>query len=228
MTTDTHTEVFPVEERARRSLGSSDVAIYNMVLRALTERHIGGGTLVDVGCGSGNLWSFVRELFDSYVGVDVVRFDGFPEDAEFNQVNLDAGRSQLGDNSADVVVAIETIEHLENPRAFMRELVRLVKPGGWVVVTTPNQLSLLSLMTLALKHQFQAFQDTDYPAHITALLEVDLQRIVTEAGLTNTKICYSKQGRLVLTNWRYPGFVSRLFPRWFSDNILIVGKNRGE
>lgn len=74
------------------------------------------------------------------------------------------------------------IEHLENPRAFIRVLVRLTKPGGWVFVTTPNQLSLLSQMTLMLKNQFNAFQEAPslYPAHITALLEIDLIRITTE------------------------------------------------
>ena len=65
----------------------------------------------------------------------------------------------LASGSADVVVAVETIEHLENPRAFMRELVRLTKSGGAVIVTTPNQLSLLSKMKLVLKNRFNAFQD---------------------------------------------------------------------
>ena len=54
---------------------------------------------------------------------------------------------------------METIEHLENPRAFVRKLVRLAKPGGWVVVTTPNQRSLLSLLTLMTKGKFSHFQD---------------------------------------------------------------------
>ncbi len=86
----------------------------------------------------------------------------------------------MPDEAADVVAAVETIEHLENPRAFVRELVRLVKPDGWVIVTTPNQLSLLSLITLLIKHRFSAFQDVHYPAHLTALLEVDLKRIAAE------------------------------------------------
>ena len=35
--------------------------------------------------------------------------------------------------SADIVAALETIEHLESPRAFCRELTRILKPGGWLV-----------------------------------------------------------------------------------------------
>jgi 2-polyprenyl-3-methyl-5-hydroxy-6-metoxy-1,4-benzoquinol methylase len=50
----------------------------------------------------------------------------------------------VADDYADVVASVETIEHLENPRAFMRQLARVVKPGGVVIVSTPNQLSLLT------------------------------------------------------------------------------------
>jgi 2-polyprenyl-3-methyl-5-hydroxy-6-metoxy-1,4-benzoquinol methylase len=153
-----------------------------------------------------------------------VRYEDFPAEAEFTQVDLDTGRVSLPDASADVVAAVETIEHLENPRAFMRELVRLAKPGGWVVVTTPNQLSLLSLLTLVTKQRFNAFQDTHYPAHLTALLEVDLRRIATECGLLSVSVMYSKHGRVAFTPWHYPGFLSNIFPRALSDNLLLIGR----
>jgi hypothetical protein len=46
-----------VEARARQSQGASSNAIYEMVARAIAQRHPGGGVLVDVGCGAGKLWS---------------------------------------------------------------------------------------------------------------------------------------------------------------------------
>lgn len=213
-----------VEERARASLGQSEAAIYEMVAVALKERGIKGEMLVDVGCGVGNLWPFVRQYFARYVGIDVVRYEGFPAEAEFRQVDLDTGHAPLPDDCADVVAAVETIEHLENPRAFMRELARLCKPGGWVLVTTPNQLSLLSILTLVTKHRFQAFGETDYPAHLTALLEVDMRRIAVECGLAETSFHYSLQGRLALMSRHYPRFLARLFPRRLSDNLLMIGR----
>ena len=137
-----------VEVRARQSRGISSEAILQMVCRAMERRQISGECLVDVGCGAGNLYRHVRSRFFHYVGVDAVRYEDFPEQAEFCGFDLDSGRIPLPDGSADVVAAVEVIEHLENPRDFMRKLVRLAKPGGWVIVTTPNQLSLLSLLTL--------------------------------------------------------------------------------
>jgi 2-polyprenyl-3-methyl-5-hydroxy-6-metoxy-1,4-benzoquinol methylase len=168
----------------------------------------------------------VREQFARYVGLDAVRYQDFPADAEFHLVDLDTGRACVPDEFADVVAAVETIEHLENPRAFMRELMRLLKPGGLLIVTTPNQLSLLSLLTLVVKHRFSAFQEAHYPAHLTALLEIDLKRIAAECGLSDARIEYSLQGRLVLTPWHYPRFLARLFPRALSDNLLLVGRKR--
>ena len=216
-----------VEERARRSLGTSGDAIYRMVAAAVAARHPGGGTLLDVGCGSGKLWPFVRDRFDRYVGVDAVRYEGFPPEGEFHAADLDAQPLPFAD-TADVVAAVETIEHLENPRAFVRELTRLARPGGLIVVTTPNQLSLLSKLTLVLKGQFNAFQEAPglYPAHLTALLEVDLLRIARECGLADPTIRYTDSGRIPFTPRHWP---RPLRGRAFSDNVLLAAlKQRHE
>jgi 2-polyprenyl-3-methyl-5-hydroxy-6-metoxy-1,4-benzoquinol methylase len=221
-----HQVTSDVETRARKSLGVSDEAIYLMVTRVLAERSLRGVVLVDVGCGTGQLWSYVHGYFARYVGVDAVRYPDFPSSADFHSIDLDTGVAALPDGYADVVAAVETIEHLENPRAFMRELTRLAKPGGWVIVTTPNQLSLLSLLTLVVKQRFSAFQDVHYPAHLTALLESDLRRIAAECGLAEVQIYYSLRGRFVLTPWHYPRFLARLFPRALSDNLLLIGRKQ--
>ena len=215
------------EERARRSLGASGDPVYRMVERALRGRHPGGGTLVDVGCGSGALWGHLRGRFDRYVGVDVVRYDGFPAEGEFHPLDLDRGDAPLPDGTADVAAGVETIEHLENPRAFVRLLARLARPGGWVVVTTPNQHSLLSKGTFLLRGEHAHFQDPSYPAHITALLEADLRRMAAECGLTEVAVEYSGSGRVPGTARHWPAALARLHPRGFSDNLLMAGRKPG-
>ena len=217
-----------VETRARQSGGISNDAILRMVSRAMEQRQIAGECVVDVGCGAGNLYGFISRRFSRYVGVDVVRYEGFPPEAEFRQLDLDSGQISLPDKCADVVAAVEVIEHLENPRDFMRKLVRLAKPGGWIFVTTPNQLSLLSLLTLVVKQRFQAFQDVHYPAHQTALLEVDLRRIAAECRLAEIAIEYSLEGRIPLSSLKYPEALSRCFPRALSENLLLIGRRAGD
>ena len=212
-----------VEERARQSLGRSHQRIYRTVAETLAARGA-GGRLADVGCGSGDLWHAVRGRFTSCVGLDAVRYEGLPPDVEFHTADLDASPLPLTDASVDAAAAVEVIEHLENPRAFVRELTRIVKPGGWIVITTPNQLSALSLLTLALKGQFSAFQDGSYPAHRTALLEIDLRRIMTECGLRDLAVTFTRLGRLPLSAWHYPDPIAALAPRRLSDNIVIAGR----
>jgi SAM-dependent methyltransferase len=216
-----------VDERARLSAGTSLKAVYEMIANALTSRHSGGGMLVDVGCGCGHLWPYVADRFDRYCGADVVLYEGFPSIGEFHCVDLDTGRVPLDDGVADIVTAIETIEHLENPRAFVRELTRLAKPGGWVLVTTPNNLSLLSKFTLLWLNEFNAFRAGNYPAHLTALIEVDLRRMAGECGWDRVTIEYTRSGRIPGSARHWPKWVSRLSPRSFSDNVLVIGQKSG-
>lgn len=214
-----------LDEHARQSLGASSEAIYEMVASALADRGARGELVADVGCGTGRLWTYLAHRFTCYAGLDAVRHEGFPSSEAFHRLDLDAGGPlPLPDASADAVVAVETIEHLENPRSLMRLLVRLARPGAWVVVTTPNQRSVTSLLTLVLKGRFGAFQDPQYPAHITALLDVDLQRIGAEAGLVDGAIRYSRWGRVPLTRWHYPRALSAVWPRALSDNLLFIGR----
>jgi 2-polyprenyl-3-methyl-5-hydroxy-6-metoxy-1,4-benzoquinol methylase len=217
------------QARACLSQGESGVAMYDLVNAALTERELSGGTLVDVGCGSGSLFKHVRQRFDRYIGADIVRYASFPKEAEFVAVDLESGRLPFMDASVDTVACIETIEHVENPRALVRELVRLAKPGGWLVVTTPNQLSLASKLCLLVNDEFLHFQERPglYPAHLSALLEVDLRRIATEAGLENIDVLYSGQGRVPFSARHWPSVLAARRGRLatlFSDNVLLVAQ----
>ena len=220
---DRSTDEFDVRQRALRSAGTSADAIYRMVRRALVARGA-RGSLLDVGCGAGQLHPYIGDLVESYTGVDVVRYDSYPEGLDFHLVDLDTGTVPLADGAADVVVAVETIEHLENPRAFARELARLTKPGGWMMISTPNQRSFLSLLALVLKGHFVAFQESCYPAHITALVETDLRRIAGELGLEEIAIEYTRRGRMPLSGRNFPAWVSRIAPRLFSDNLLLAAR----
>jgi 2-polyprenyl-3-methyl-5-hydroxy-6-metoxy-1,4-benzoquinol methylase len=209
--------------RARQSLGESAAPIYAAAAAAL-RRESAVGSVVDVGCGTGRLRALVTDLATSYVGVDAVRFDGFPADARLLVVDLNREPIPLADGSADIVVSLETIEHLENPRAFCRELVRIIKPRGWLLVSTPNQRSLGSIGALLFKEHFSAFRDSSYPAHQTALLDTDLRRIAAESGLQDISITFTGAGRLPLTAASYPHWASRAFPRALSDNVLLLAR----
>jgi hypothetical protein len=75
-----------------------------------------------------------------------------------------------------------------------------------------------------MKGRFNAFQDVHYPAHLTALLPVDLRRIGEECRLIDLAIEYTGKGRVPLTRWHYPSRLAGFFQRACSDNLLLIGK----
>ena len=212
-------------ERALRTRGDSDDRIHQAAA-ALLRRRGARGSLVDVGCGVGRFRDAAQDLATSYIGVDVVRHSQLPGDVIFVAADLEREPIPLGTDSADIVAAIETVEHLENPHAFARELTRVVKPGGWLLLTTPNQRSVLSVFSLAVRGRFAAFPDASYPVHRTALLPVDLIRIARDCGLEEPELAYTASGRIPLTASHYPRPLSRMFPRALSDNVLMIARKK--
>jgi 2-polyprenyl-3-methyl-5-hydroxy-6-metoxy-1,4-benzoquinol methylase len=200
-------------------------AVHRLVASALAARGLDDVVVADVGCGRGDLARALGAHCRRYIGVDAVRYDGLLPEAEFVGADLNAAEAvEIPGGPADVVASLETIEHLENPRAFVRALYRLTRPGGWIFLTTPNQRSLLSLATLVVKGRFSHFQDVHYPAHLTALLDADLVRMAAEVGLERVTIEYTRAGRIVFMARHYPRWLSRAFPRALSDNVMLAGR----
>ena len=56
-----------------------------------------------------------------------------------DQVELfDGGRTQFADQTFDIVVIIDFLEHIEDDRAFLAELNRIMKPGGQLIINVPH------------------------------------------------------------------------------------------
>ena len=110
-------------------------SIDSVVLGILRSRP--SGLLLDVPAGGGPIAAGAREL-----GYHVVGLDLFPPEG-FAGVQGDAcAPFPFADAAFDVLVSMEGIEHFENQAAFVRECARVLKPGGTLVLTTPNVLHL--------------------------------------------------------------------------------------
>ncbi len=153
------------------------------------------------------------------------RADTAPADLRWVQGDLN-DRLPIGDRSFDLVVAAEVIEHLENPRAMCREIFRLLRPGGRLVLSTPNNESWRSIVALVVRGHFVAFGDTSYPAHITPLVRQDLDHVLTEAGFVDRSFSFSDVGGI-------PGMPARTWQTLlggrakgvrFSDNVVVTAR----
>lgn len=128
-----------LERLAQRQIIAIDM------LRAVTDG-VSGAHFLDVGCGDG---LFVAEA-DRRLGLaqrswklsgvdysaELVR-EAQARPYEFQQCNLEQGLP-YEDRSLDLVTAGELIEHLYNPDGFLAEVGRVLRPGGHLLLSTPN------------------------------------------------------------------------------------------
>lgn len=101
---------------------------------------------LDIGAGVGKLLSKLKAEFPQMqpdaCDFHVERFD-LPG-VQVKTVHLDRDPLPYADNSFDLITCTEVFEHVENYRAILREMRRILKPGGRVIITTPNVLNALS------------------------------------------------------------------------------------
>ncbi len=93
-----------------------------------------------------------------------------------------------------------------------------------LILTMPNQESLRSFAGLIMAGHFANFLGSSSPAHITALLRMDLIRICNETGFSKPQFYYTNDGgipKLPRIKWQSISF-GLLGGRWFSDNLAIV------
>lgn len=99
------------------------------------------GKLLDLAAGGGALSDWARREGFDVTAVDVSRDYFRPEDIPFVEVDLNRP-FPWADESVDIVVALEIVEHLEDPFGFLREISRVLGPGGHVILSTPNEHNL--------------------------------------------------------------------------------------
>ncbi len=177
-----------------QSEGTSTAYVKRMAIAAL-EQAIGSARpqcVADIGGGGGEL----TRLLAPRVG-EVWLVDFSPPEAARLPANVKTAQADfnqpwnLPDNQFDFTFSLECIEHVENPRHFMRELKRITKPSGHIFVTTPNNHSLSSKLTFLMRGEHRQFQAPFYPAHVSPLLKCDLERMSTDLGLRIVKWLYS-------------------------------------
>jgi 2-polyprenyl-3-methyl-5-hydroxy-6-metoxy-1,4-benzoquinol methylase len=204
--------------------GTSNDSIYRAISQVIETLNLRGSVL-DFGAGTG---AFTHRLvesgrFDSISAADLMQKPAGVVAVNWICADLNDPLPVSG-ATFHCVIAAEVIEHLENPRAMARELFRLLRPGGTAIISTPNNESWRSLISLLLRGHHVAFCNGSYPAHITALLRKDLERIFGEAGFEPPQFRFTNHGGLPgkpTTSWQQASGGLLKGVR-FSDNIIAV------
>jgi ubiquinone/menaquinone biosynthesis C-methylase UbiE len=170
------------EPKARRSMLARDLDAYRVgtgnastrdawVQEVLSELPK-GARLLDAGAGESQYKRFCGHL--NYVSQDLAKYTGHDSSAGLQQASWDTSAIDIvcditaipePDASFDAVLCTEVLEHLPEPVPALRELARLLKPGGTLIVTAP----FCSLTHFAPYHYATGFNRYFYSHHLPAL-----------------------------------------------------------
>lgn len=139
-----------------------------------------GQTFFDAGCGDGSFLDVVaRELPELQVsGAD---FSSEPVRAarlrglDVHEANFDADFA-YGDDAFDIVNAAQVIEHIYNPDHFVRELHRVLKPSGALIISTPNLCAWFNRFLFPLGIQPIFYETSTESTHVGAGILRSLKR----------------------------------------------------
>jgi SAM-dependent methyltransferase len=152
---------------------------HEAVYVALRDR-CAGALVLEAGCGEGYGAGMLAEVAARVLALDLDpvtashvarRYPG----ADVARANLVA--LPVRDGSVDAVVSLQVIEHLWEQERFLRECFRVLRPGGALMVSTPNRLT------------FSPGRDTPLnPFHTRELAATELAGLVRDAGFTGVDV----------------------------------------
>jgi SAM-dependent methyltransferase len=211
-------------QNASRGLSGGDIQ-----RRALAAAEPENGLeWLDIGCGTGELLRVVRQAHapGRLVATDIISW--LAEDLA-DDVEMIVGPAETvlpGMDPVDRVLMVEVLEHLESPWTVLRIAAQLVRPGGRLVISTPNVASLRHRLELAARGQLTSFRPDNTP-HLTPVLPHVVAHILVEEGL-QVNNGYCGIDLIPLTGGRrWGGALRRLAPNLTHRSILITADRPG-
>ncbi len=119
------------------ALKEGDGTSHSIMMEMLRWRS--GSKILDLGCSGGVLASHIRAAGHYVTGVDSLEIPGVRDNVdEFHQADLSQGIPIEVGSGYDVVLAGDVIEHLPRPKETLQEILRVLRPGGELLLSVPN------------------------------------------------------------------------------------------
>lgn len=108
--------------------------VYKPLIRDLKEgiRKHSRGKVLDIGCGNKPYKALFSGKYDEYIGCDITQSSNKCVD-----IICEATDIPLDSNSFDTVICTQVIEHVENHKLLLQEILRVLKPNGYVILSGP-------------------------------------------------------------------------------------------
>lgn len=217
--------------RAESPGAVADTPWHELLFRHLDPaRDIAGRRVLEIGCGRGELAARLADLEAPpalYVAADFAgaalgfarrRARGARHSGTLQYAVADMQAIGLDSSTFDTVISCETIEHLPEPVSALREIQRVLRPGGRLFLTTPNYLGVFGAYRIYLRATGRRYTEGGQPiCRVTSLPRT--LGWMRRAGLRILTV--DADGHYALRPGRVPA--RRAYPRWLSRMIWPFG-----
>lgn len=190
----------------------SDFKKANLFLKKIS-RHIGqSGKILDIGCALGHFLYWMTPYFSELYGTE------YSDYALSNMTDkkIKTSKEFIGkfdDNFFDVICAWEVLEHTTNPKEFIKEVKRILKPGGKLLLSFPNSQSVA--FTILKQKWYQVVP----PEHLFFFSSKSVRLLLNEEGFQNIQMFSGSRYEINPNLGLYP-IISHLLR--FKQNERIV------
>jgi len=203
--------VIPTAERVAQTHQANNVIFQRHLIAYMEAEKMISGDVLEVGSGDGYGMKILFPLAKTYTAIDkfptpAAQEPGY-EAVKFVQASLPP--LPFADNSFDYAVSFQVIEHIQDDVAFVREIARVLRPGGTLILTTPNILMSLT------RNPFHTREYTG--AQLGSLVGKYFSKTEVKGVFGNEKVMeyyeLNKKGVERITRWDVFKLQYRL-PRW--------------
>jgi 2-polyprenyl-3-methyl-5-hydroxy-6-metoxy-1,4-benzoquinol methylase len=180
------------------------------------------GAILDVGCAGLDLLIKAQRMFRERCGVDIVPLPAWEKypDIKASTCNLDNGNLPFADETFNAVTCLMVLEHVFDPFHGVRELRRVCKPNGRVVIGVPNiagpkrRLELLVGKLPITSARFSFGEDAWDGYHLHNFTKNTLDWLLRREGLR--PICWAAQGKF--------SSLKQLRPSLFGNDLIVLAE----
>ena len=214
------------------------------IKRLLDFNKLSGAKILDLGCGDGRLAS--RLINSGGAANHVVGLEIEPEavaKAAANGIEAVVGDLEAPlmwpDASFDLVLLLDTAEHLYNIESCLSEIKRVLKPDGHLIISFPNAFDIRNRLKLLFggsiihwAHEKYKVNEAWSYCHVRFPRLIDALKLMAQLGLTVEKIQYNFLGGGLISQRFTPAIVRlvllRLWPNLMSGKFVLLVSKRAE
>jgi len=165
----------------------ADSRVHEKVVEILKRKRLNGNIqLLDIACGEGALSQRIRDTFPDWeIDINDIDFHNIKFKEYNNKYGYNLNEVFLFEKKYDVIIAVEIIEHLENPWSFLSGIRSVLKKDGLVIVSTPNMNSVKDRLYFLFEgyHIYFGNRGIENSGHINMIPKCEFENICSNVDL---------------------------------------------